>query len=146
MGPHAARACLLVACTNVVRLAAALPTGLGDAEALYAAYARHPQGGYLDHPPLIGLLDRLVLAAWPSAFALRLMAVLLFTLSAWLLFRLARALFDDRAALWSVAILCVAPVFHVGGLAAAPDAPLAPLWFAWLLAARRAWLAVDRSP
>ena len=139
MSREARKALLLVALADLLRLAGAIPLGLGDAEALYANYALHVQGGYLDHPPLIGWLDRLVLMAWPSAFALRLMAVSLFTLSAWLLFRLARTLFDDRAAWYAVAILCIAPVFHLGGLAAAPDAPLAPLWIWWLAGAWAVW-------
>lgn len=139
MSPEARNACILVAAVDAVRLAGAAPLGLGDAEALYATYARHLQGGYLDHPPLIGWIDHLVLSLWSSAFALRSAAVLLFTLSAYLLFRLARALFDDRAAWWAVVLLCTLPVFHLGGLAAAPDAPLAPLWLAWLLVGWRAF-------
>ncbi|MBI5498886.1 MAG: glycosyltransferase family 39 protein [Deltaproteobacteria bacterium] len=128
----------LVVSVDLLRLAGAIPLGLGDAEALYACYADHLQGGYLDHPPLIGWLDAAVLAVWPSALALRVLALALFTLSAWLLFRLARGLFDDAAAFWAVAILCVLPVFHLGGLAAAPDAPLVPLWLATLLGAWQA--------
>jgi dolichol-phosphate mannosyltransferase len=139
--PLARRAVGVVALVDALRLAGAVPLGLGDAEALYAAYAQHLQGGYLDHPPLIGWLDAAVLAVWPSAYALRVTALALFTLSAWLLFRLARALFDEDAALWAVVALCVLPVFHLGGLAASPDAPLAPLWLACLLAA---WAAARR--
>ena len=146
MSPAARRAFWLVVVVDVLRVAGAVPLGLGDAEALYAGYARHLQGGYLDHPPLIGWLDAGVLAVWPSAIALRLLALALFTVSAWLLFRLARDLFDERAALGSVAILCVAPVFHLGGLAAAPDAPLVPLWLLLLLAVWRAWRRVREAP
>ncbi|MBI5486700.1 MAG: glycosyltransferase family 39 protein [Deltaproteobacteria bacterium] len=138
-GAFVRRAVWLVAIVDVIRLVGAIPLGLGDAEALYACYANHLQGGYLDHPPLIGWLDAAVLSVCPGAFALRLLALGLFTLSAWLLFRLARTLFDDAAAFWAVAILCVLPVFHLGGLAAAPDAPLVPLWLATLLAAWHAW-------
>jgi hypothetical protein len=43
-----------------VRLFAATRVGFGDSEALYAAYALHPQPAYLDHPGLIGLFARLV--------------------------------------------------------------------------------------
>ena len=89
-GSYARHAIRLVAAVDAVRLLGAIPLGLGDAEALYAGYAGHLQGGYLDHPPLIGWLDAAVLAVWPSAYALRVLALGLFTLSAWLLFRLAR--------------------------------------------------------
>src|ERR1700733_5098146 len=43
-----------------VRLFAATRVGFGDSEALYAAYALHPQSAYLDHPGLIGVFARFV--------------------------------------------------------------------------------------
>ena len=133
------RALALVAGAGLLRLLGSLPLGLGDAEALYAAYAQHLQGGYLDHPPLIGWLDAAALAVGSSPVALRALALALFSLSAWLLFRLARELFDEAAAWIAVVLLCVAPVFHLGGLAAAPDAPLAPLWIGTLWIGWRVW-------
>jgi len=133
------RALALVAGVGLLRLLGSLPLGLGDAEALYAVYAQHLQGGYLDHPPLIGWLDAAALAVWSSPVALRVVALALFSLSAWLLFRLACELFGEAAAWIAVVLLCVAPVFHLGGLAAAPDAPLVPLWLGTLWIAWRAW-------
>lgn len=133
------RALALVAGVGLLRLLGSVPLGLGDAEALYAVYAQHLQGGYLDHPPLIGWLDAAALAVGSSPVALRALALALFSLSAWLLFRLARELFGEAAAWVAVVLLCVAPVFHLGGLAAAPDAPLAPLWIGTLWIAWRAW-------
>src|ERR1700761_663250 len=44
----------------VVRLLASSRVGFGDSEALYAAYALHPQPAYLDHPGLIGLVARAI--------------------------------------------------------------------------------------
>ncbi|MBN1773112.1 MAG: glycosyltransferase family 39 protein [Deltaproteobacteria bacterium] len=139
MTATARRALALVAGVGLLRLLGAFPLGLGDAEALYAVYAQQLQGGYLDHPPLIGWLDAAVLALWSSPLALRLLALALFSLSAWLLFRLARELFDEASAWVAVVLLCVTPVFHLGGLAAAPDAPLSPLWLGTLWVAWRAW-------
>jgi hypothetical protein len=146
VSPAGRRAFGLVVVVDALRLLGAVPLGLGDAEALYASYAAHLQGGYLDHPPLIGWLDAAVLAVWSSPFALRLLALALFSASAWLLFRLARSLFDDEAAWWSVLLLCLVPVFHLGGLAAAPDAPLAVLWLLCLHAAWSAWKRTRKDP
>ncbi|MCK7502665.1 MAG: glycosyltransferase family 39 protein [Desulfobacterales bacterium] len=102
------------------------------------------RAGYLDHPPLIGWLDAAVLTLWSSPLALRALALGLFSLSAWLLFRLARELFDEAAAWIAVALLCAAPVFHLGGLAASPDAPLSPLWLGTLWVGWRAWRRARR--
>jgi 4-amino-4-deoxy-L-arabinose transferase-like glycosyltransferase len=133
------KALVAVAIADGLRLLGAIPLGLGDAEALYAGYADHPQGGYLDHPPLIGWASRLALSVHRSAYAMHVLAVALFTLSAWLLFRFTRDLFGGEAAWWATAALCVLPVFHLGGLAAAPDAVLAPLWIATLWGAWSVW-------
>src|SRR5579883_2160722 len=43
-----------------VRLWASARVGFGDAEALYAAYAVHPQPAYLDHPGLVGVVARAI--------------------------------------------------------------------------------------
>src|ERR1700722_20500115 len=56
-------AAALVAVTGAllaVRLFASQRVGFGDSEALYAAYALHPQPAYLDHPGLIGLFARAI--------------------------------------------------------------------------------------
>src|SRR5271154_7590883 len=61
--PEGSGAAALVAVTGVmlaVRLFAAQRVGFGDSEALYAAYALHPQPAYLDHPGLIGLFARTI--------------------------------------------------------------------------------------
>jgi Dolichyl-phosphate-mannose-protein mannosyltransferase len=42
----------------LIRFDVSRHTGFGDAEALYACYALHPQPAYLDHPGLIGLVAR----------------------------------------------------------------------------------------
>ena len=43
---------------GVERFLVANGTGFGDAEALYASYALHPQPAYLDHPGLVGFVAR----------------------------------------------------------------------------------------
>jgi hypothetical protein len=53
---YAAALAVLSAALLAVRLVAAERVGFGDSEALYAAYAVHPQPAYLDHPGMIGLM------------------------------------------------------------------------------------------
>src|SRR6185436_6283936 len=63
-----------------VRIYAAQRIGFGDAEALYACYARHPQPVYLDHPGLVGVVARLLGGGdAPSPFAAHLGTALLST-------------------------------------------------------------------
>ncbi len=56
--PASLSAALLAVRLIVLRLYAATRIGFGDSEALYAAYANHPQPAYLDHPGMIGLVAR----------------------------------------------------------------------------------------
>lgn len=82
-------------------------------ELYYVACARHLDLGYVDHPPLVAFLARLVLAlAGPSLAALRLTSVLAGALVVLLAGWIARELGGGRLA-QTVAALCalVAPVY-----------------------------------
>src|SRR5262249_17531197 len=75
-----------------LRLRLAETVGFGDAEALYAAYALHPQPGYLDHPGLIGIVARLLgEGAAPSPLVAHQFTAVTATLLPWLGFAVARA-------------------------------------------------------
>src|SRR5258706_8986095 len=75
-----------------IRLYAATRIGFGDAEALYACYARHPQPVYLDHPGLIGVVARALGGGdAPSPFAAHLGTTLLSTAAPWMAALAARA-------------------------------------------------------
>ena len=128
---------ILLGIVTVLKLVLSSLAGLGDSEALYAVYGLHPQGGYLDHPPMIGWIVRITTAIFgTSAVAVRLGPILLFPLTAMLLYDLTLRLSSSpRAAFLSVVILCATPVTFLGGLAATPDAPSAFLWMlgSWLL-------------
>src|ERR1019366_2677410 len=67
-----------------IRLYAATRVGFGDSEALYAAYAVHPQPAYLDPPPLIGLVARALGGGTaPSPERAHLMTAVLASLVPW---------------------------------------------------------------
>ena len=89
--------------------------GLGDAEALYYCYARHPSSSYLDHPPLIGwLIAAAIAVGGVNTLAVRMVpmtmtaACLLFT------YLLTRDMFGRRAAAWSSVLMFSTPVVSVG--------------------------------
>jgi dolichol-phosphate mannosyltransferase len=98
-------------------------------ESYHWCYARHPALSYFDHPPMIAwaiALGRLVFG--DSPLGVRLVPLLLSTGMAILLCRMARRLYGERAALWTVLLLAVEPiVFAVTG-AGFPDSPLLFFW------------------
>jgi 4-amino-4-deoxy-L-arabinose transferase-like glycosyltransferase len=114
--------------------------GLGDAEALYIVYGRHLQGGYLDHPPLVGVVLAVTTAlCGESPGAARLPAALAFAASVLLTDLAVRRLGGSpRAGLVGALALVLPPVFFAGSLATTPDAIAAPLCLLALLAATRA--------
>jgi hypothetical protein len=113
-----------------LRLHVARHTGFGDAEALYACYALHPQPAYLDHPGLVGTV-----AGWlgsgraPSPNAAHLFAALLATAVPWLGALAARFAGAVRVGCLSTALaLTWTPELAIGLLALTPDLLLAVLW------------------
>jgi hypothetical protein len=129
IGAIAASAALLV-----VRLYAAHDLGFGDAEALYACYARHPQPVYVDHPGLIGMVARMIGAgASPSPFAAHLLTASLATAVPWMAALAARAGGASITAAASTALaLMLAPEISVGLFGFTPDLLLIALWYASL--------------
>jgi hypothetical protein len=115
-----------------VRLYAAQHVGFGDAEALYACYARHPQPVYVDHPGLIGLVARLIGGgSAPSPFAAHHLTAWLATAVPWVaaLAALAAGASRTTCALAAVALL-LAPEISVGLFGLTPDLLLSLLWYA----------------
>jgi hypothetical protein len=116
----------------VVRLYAAQRLGFGDAEALYACYARHPQPVYLDHPGLIGVVARVVGGgAPPSPAAAHRVTALLATAAPWAGACAARAAgAPPRAAAVAALALLLAPEISVGLFGLTPDLLLVLFWYA----------------
>jgi 4-amino-4-deoxy-L-arabinose transferase-like glycosyltransferase len=133
------RAVWLIAALTALRLALIGTAGLGDAEAYYWTWSRVPAWSYYDHPPLVAWMIRATTAvAGDGGFGVRVGPVLLGAATAGVIFALARDLFGPRAAWFAVAALAAAPVFHVGAVAAVPDAPLGLAWSVFLLCSWRA--------
>ena len=117
-----------------VRLYAAGHVGFGDSEALYAAYALHPQASYLDHPGLIGVIARAIgHGGAPSPSAAHHVTAVASTVLPWLLALAARAAGATwRASLLAAIAFAAAPEIAVGLFAMTPDLPLAFAWTAAL--------------
>jgi len=117
-----------------VRLHVAWGTGFGDAEALYASYALHPQPAYLDHPGLIGTLARLLgHGGAPSPRVAHLASSIMAMLVPWLGAGAALAAgADRRGALRTALALLFVPELAIGLFGLTPDLLLACLWLAAL--------------
>src|SRR4029077_10116481 len=113
-----------------VRLVAAARVGFGDSEALYAAYALHPQPAYLDHPGLIGVFARTVGGGTaPNAERAHLVTSLLAGLVPWGMALACRA----AGASWgrsfgSAVVFALVPEIAIGLFAMTPDLLLALCW------------------
>ena len=117
-------------------IAAFLPPGFD--EAYYYLYTRHLDWSYFDHPPMVALTTGfgVWLTGQVSPFTIRLGPLLLHTGSLLLLYLTARQLFSEKAALTSLTIATLCPLFLLGfGVLTLPDSPLIFFWTATLLLA-----------
>ncbi len=136
LGSAAAVAALSLAAAQAV---AAAHIELTFDEAYYALWARWPQAGYYDHPPLVAwLIHGSVALFGRSEFGVRapfwLAGACLPALIAWIGWRL----FGDQTGAVAVLIWVGAPLV-AGAPLATPDTPLVFFWTLGLLALVEAW-------
>jgi 4-amino-4-deoxy-L-arabinose transferase-like glycosyltransferase len=112
-------------------------------EAYYWLWSKHLAASYRDKGPAIGWT--IALGTWlfgPTVFGIRFFAVMLSTGTGVLLFLLARRLYDDRVALWSLLVASVMPLIAVGSILMTIDS-LSVFFWAW--AALIFWKAIHRD-
>lgn len=100
--------------------------GLSVDEAHYALYAAHPALSYFDHPPLVGWVQWPLVVLGASTVLLRLLPGLLWLATVLQVYRLAVRLSPEgvvveRAGMWAVAVLLLAPMLHILGIGLLPD-------------------------
>lgn len=112
------------------RLWASTRVGFGDAEALYATYALHPQPAYLDHPGLIGLAARAIgNGDAPSPERAHLATAALATLVPWEMALACRACGAPwRRCLSAAFVVALVPAVAIGLFAMTPDLLLMITW------------------
>ncbi|MEO8652224.1 MAG: glycosyltransferase family 39 protein [Hyphomicrobiaceae bacterium] len=118
---------LIVLFATVIRIGLAASTGLGVDESYWASVSRVPSLSYVDDAPMQGWLVAAArgLLGSEASLALRLPFIALFALSSLLMFRLTARLFGERAGLWAVVALNLAPVFTLAhGTWILPDGAL----------------------
>jgi hypothetical protein len=125
------------ACFSFVRLLAAGRVGFGDSEALYAAYALHPQPAYLDHPGLIGAFARAIGAGTsPTPEQAHQATAVLATVFPWAMAALCRACGASwRRSFATAIVVAFVPELAIGLFAMTPDLLLSLSWVAALATA-----------
>jgi hypothetical protein len=104
----------------------AASTELFDDEAYYWIYARFPDWGYFDHPPLVALLIRAGYAIFHNELGVRLFIVLLNTATIFI----TQQLTEKKDDYLFYAVAGSMALAQIGGIIAVPDIPL--LFFAAL--------------
>jgi 4-amino-4-deoxy-L-arabinose transferase-like glycosyltransferase len=156
--PPGARSLLVSAATSPLAVIAAVTlwralvawmTPVAQDEAYYYDWSQALAWGYFDHPPAVALLGLGQLLLPGSAFAARLGALLLSTLTLLVLWRFYRACGIRREPLLSLTLLLAAATFPglISGVLTTPDTVLALFWvlalheaLAALSGQRRRWL------
>jgi hypothetical protein len=117
-----------------LRLRLADTVGFGDAEALYAAYALHPQPAYLDHPGLVGVLARFLGdGGAPTPLSAHRFTAIVSTAIPFLGLAATRATgAKGTSAYLTFFALALLPELSIGLFGLTPDLPLAVTWLACL--------------
>ncbi|MBD2035807.1 glycosyltransferase family 39 protein [Leptolyngbya sp. FACHB-321] len=122
----------------LLRSAIALWLPVGFDEGYYYLYSLHPDWSYFDHPLLVALTTGFgpLLTHTVSPFTIRLGSLLLHTGSLLLLYLTSVRLFSRQAAILTLAIATLIPIFQLGfGVLTLPDSPLMFFWTATLYVA-----------
>ena len=139
-------AALLVFGNVLMRLIIAATLPITYKEAYFWEWSLFPSMGYLDHPPMIAWMLNLASLPFDHATVLTVRAVplILGAASIWLLYRLARQLFNADVAARAVIIAVCTPVLTATWMLALPDTPL--LFFQLLAFNIVADIANDNRP
>lgn len=93
-------------------------------EAHYALYGSFTDWSYFDHPPMVGWMQSIALFFSETEFALRIIPILLSTLSLLILFKLAKSDFGEKAAFVTILLFISAPILQILPFGMIPETPL----------------------
>src|SRR3989338_4254489 len=126
---------IFLAAATVIRLCLALLFPLTADESYYWLWSKHLSLSYVDHPPIIAYVNFLTTFGGENLLMLRLGAVAITLAVSVLIYFLAREIFNERVAFWSVVLFQILPHFVVVWLTQFVELPLALFWTAsiWIL-------------
>lgn len=122
---------VLLVVSVVVRAVLAGWMELGNDEAYYWVYAKHPDWSHFDHPGMVGWMMQLfsLNLLFDSELFIRLSSIFLMTVNTWLVYRIGKEL-KDEATGFRAALLYTASIyaFVITGIFILPDTPLSVFW------------------
>lgn len=134
---------LVIAALAIFRLWFCTQFELVGDEAYYWLWSKHLDWSYFSKGPGIAWTIFLGTKIFgDTVFGARWISVLLSAGTAWIMFKLARELFNEKVAFWSVVIAAFVPLFMIGGVVMTID-PLSV--FFWALAAWLFWKNKDNT-
>ena len=143
MSPYALWAAVILLGGSIFRLWYSTHLELVGDEAYYWLWSRHPDICYLDKGPVIAWFIWVGTALFgQTVFGIRFFAVLLACGTGIGIYLLARKLFSDKVAFWSVVLAAVTPLFAVGATLMTIDTVYI---FFWTFAALTFWQAKDEE-
>lgn len=120
----------------IVRIIASIFVSPGIDEAYYGVCSFFPAWGFFDHPPIVAVtagFGRWLSGSF-STLSLRFGAILLFIISAIIMYYIVKSLFNRKAAIFSLLFLHTIPYFFVGmGAFVIPDNALGVFWLLFIL-------------
>ena len=125
----------IIAIGFIIRIFAAVIIQPGFDESYYGVYSFFPALGYFDHPPFVAFTAGfgLWITGIYTALTLRLGALILFVFTSFLLYYLARQIYGERPAIWSLILFHLTPYFMFGmGAFVIPDNALGLFWLLFL--------------
>ena len=104
-------------------------------ETYYWLWSKKLALSYFDHPPMVAYLIKITTLFGDSAMEIRLAAPLLMAGSAYLLYKLASVIFDERVAIYTFYIFLTSLIVQGASTIITPDVPLIFFWSLTLYAA-----------
>jgi len=106
-------------------------------ETYYWMWSKRLALSYFDHPPMVAYLIKATTLFGDSALEIRLAAPLMMAGAVYLLYKLAKIIFDDRAALYTFYVLLTSFLLQGASTLMTPDIPLIFFWVLTLYTAYR---------
>ncbi|MFA6170377.1 MAG: glycosyltransferase family 39 protein [Candidatus Margulisiibacteriota bacterium] len=120
---------LLIVAINLLKLGLVRFFPLIGDEAYYWLWAQHPAFSYVDHPPMVAYVNLILSTLFGnSELVVRLGALTIVALVTYLIYLIAKELFDRRTALWSALLFNLVPTFFGGGMFLVPQMLVFLFW------------------